>query len=310
MTNFANIRYLTGLRVTAGILLIRKNDADLFLDGRYSEAGKAVTWMRVRPAEELPKVLKKLRRVAFEESDITVERLSRWQRRYKNTKFVHSKGLVEGLRRVKDSEELHSIERACRITKSILRKIPGWLTVGTSELEISGRIELLAKSLGAEAMAFDTIVAFGENTSLPHHRPTTRKFQKGDIVQIDMGVKIDGYCSDMSRVFFTGRRTSEQARAYRALTDAKKLAERSVKVGVSNRALDRIARDRLKKYGYDKEFSHSLGHGVGLDIHEHPNLSKKAPLARLKRNEVITIEPGLYFSGKWGMRIEDTIVVR
>lgn len=184
------------------------------------------------------------------------------------------------------------------------------LRVGTSERELAQKIDALSARLGAERMAFDTIVAFGSNTSHPHHHPTRRTLTSTDIVQIDMGVKVDGYCSDYSRVFWMGQKTPEQKIAYKALLEAKKSAEKSIAVGVSNRALDQIARTVLLRYGYDAEFCHSLGHGLGLDIHEAPTLSTKAPLLRLLKNEVITIEPGLYFEGAWGMRVEDTIVVR
>lgn len=159
-------------------------------------------------------------------------------------------------------------------------------------------------------MAFDTIVGFGEHTSRPHHHPTDRALRKGDIVQIDLGLKIDGYCSDMSRVFYTGTKTSRQAKAYRALLEAKKTAEKMVKPGVDVRALDQAARRVLKKHGFGKEFCHALGHGLGLDIHEAPTISGKSKPYRLKKDEVITIEPGLYFPGEWGMRIEDTMIVR
>jgi Xaa-Pro aminopeptidase len=158
-------------------------------------------------------------------------------------------------------------------------------------------------------MAFETIVAFGENTSKPHHHPTERKLKKGDIVQIDMGVKINGYCSDYSDVYFTSPATPEQKIALSALKKAAKTAKKLVKEGISNRLLDQTARRILKTYGYDKEFSHALGHGVGLEIHEGVTLSSKAPVMKLKKNEVITIEPGLYFEGKWGMRVEETVVV-
>jgi Xaa-Pro aminopeptidase len=158
-------------------------------------------------------------------------------------------------------------------------------------------------------MAFPTIVGFGENTAFPHHHPTTRRLKRGDIVQIDLGVKAGGYCSDYSRVFFTAKPTAEQRKALLALKRAKAAAEQLIRVGMENRVLDLKAREVLASFGIEKAFTHALGHGVGLEIHEGLSISKKAKRKKLLKNEVITIEPGVYFPGKWGMRVEDTIVV-
>ena len=201
-----------------------------------------------------------------------------------------------------------------------------------TEKSLAWHIEKLSHELGADCMAFETIVAFGSNTSRPHHRPTAKKLQKGDIVQIDMGVKVHGYCSDCSRVFFTGMPTEEQQQVFDLLKKIAKETTRMAKAGVSNRTLDTWARNTLKKtliptllvhrslgeggtrtQTLDVFFLHSLGHGVGLEIHEGINLTSKnvgAPQrGALRRNEVITIEPGIYFAEKWGMRIEDTVLV-
>jgi Xaa-Pro aminopeptidase len=167
-----------------------------------------------------------------------------------------------------------------------------------------------ALELGADGLAFDPIVAFGTHTSSPHHHPTSRALQKGHLVQIDVGAKVKGYCGDMSEVYFTAKPTALQKKVYDTLTEAKNKAMRSVKAGVTTHALDRIARDVLKRDGFDAYFTHALGHGVGLDIHEGVTLSQKAPAQTLLAGEVITIEPGVYFDGKWGMRVEDMIVVQ
>jgi len=309
ITNLSNIRYLTGLQISAGAILVERTQATLFLDGRYYNEGKELSWMNVGDAKDFPRILKTVRTVGFEEKSITVHRLSRWKAQFKNTKFVQTKDFVEGLRQQKDSAELQSIKTACSMTKKILRTIPSFLVIGKTEREISWSIESLARKLGAESMAFETIVGFGENSSRPHHHPTHRKLRKSDIVQIDLGLKVNGYCSDMSRVFFLAPKTSAQRKAYSALLKAKKTAEKLVKKGVDVRALDLAARAVLKQYGYTHEFSHSLGHGLGLDIHEAPAVSAKAQKHLLKKGEVITVEPGLYFPGEWGMRVEDTIVV-
>ncbi|MEQ1849032.1 MAG: Xaa-Pro peptidase family protein [Candidatus Peribacteraceae bacterium] len=309
ITNLTNIRYLTGLTVSAGSILIANDEATLFVDGRYSEAATTVTWMKVKRHRDLLTDLSRIRRLGIEESVMTVAEHQRLHTKLKSTKLVQTKSMIEGLRMIKDQKEIKSVQAALRITKSILRSIPAWLRASISERDLAFRIEREALALGAETMAFPTIVGFGSNTSLPHHHPTDRPLRKTDIVQIDLGVKVDGYCSDMSRVFFIGTPTTEMKKVYRALKKAKKSAECLVHPGVSTRRLDRVARDSLKVENLEQYFVHSLGHGVGLDIHESPTLSSKAPDHRLRAGEIITIEPGVYIPGKWGMRIEDTIIV-
>jgi Xaa-Pro aminopeptidase len=235
--------------------------------------------------------------------------MDRWVNVLKNKKFVQIIGLIEGLRKIKDSSELHAISSACLITKKALSRVGSLMRYGMTERQLAFELVAYCMKQGADGMAFDTIVAFGQNTSKPHHKPTNRVLKKGDIVQVDMGCTYDGYCSDYSRVYFTCHPSPNQLKAYRALKEAKKVAEKFLKPGVLNTKLDEVARGVLRLHGYDKEFSHSLGHGVGLDIHEGVTLSMKAPPVRLRKNEVVTIEPGLYFPGKFGMRIEDTRIV-
>lgn len=312
ISDLSNIRYLTGSNVSSGLVLLTRRSVMFFVDGRYAESTKETSYpyVVIRPHSDCGVVLKKYRRVGFESEHVTVARLGRFRKLCPGVRFKPTSGIIEDLRRSKSPRELRAIQKACVLTKRVLRLIPTRLKIGVTERSLALDIEILSRSLGAESMAFDTIVAFGENTSRPHHRPGDRRLRRSDIVQIDMGVKIDGYCSDFSRVFWMGQITSTQVEAYKALLEAKKEAETAVRSGVTNRSLDAVARRALKRYGFDKEFCHSLGHGLGIDIHESPSLSMKAPLMTLRKNEVITIEPGLYFEGEWGMRVEDTIVVR
>ncbi len=312
VTDLKNIRYLTGMELSAGIVLVRGKKLELFVDARYFEAAKknVKRGVVVRPIGELEILCKKLPRIGIESEQFTLDRFGKWKKKYKNTKFVQTLGIIAKYRRQKTQEELKRIRRACSISLKVMKLVPTLLTQGVTEKNLSWSIECECRRFGADRMAFDTIVAFGENSAIPHHHPGDRMLKKGDLVQIDMGAEVGGYASDFSRVyFFETLPTDEQARALRALKKSKKEAEKLVRAGASNHALDRCARMELKKFGYDKEFSHSLGHGLGLDIHEGVTLSQKAPLQKLLRNEVITIEPGLYFEGRWGMRLEDTIIV-
>lgn len=311
ITDLRNIRYVSGLDVSAGCILVTKQGFTLYTDARYLEVAKAEAkkGITVCSLTLLADQLGKLGTVGIESENVTMARYTYWKKKYKNTKFVQTSGILEEFRRSKDPEELRCIRHACSITRSVLRLVPHLLKSGVTEQEIAWQLERECRKRGAEGMAFPSIVAFGEHTARPHHHPTQRRLSRGDLVQIDMGASYHGYCSDFSRVYFTVQPTVDQARALRALKEAKVVVEKSLRVGVTNRSLDRCAREVLKKYGYDKEFSHALGHGLGLDIHEGVTLSRKAPRQILKQCEVITIEPGLYFEGRWGMRIEDTIVV-
>ncbi len=311
VTDLTNILYLTGLSVSAGCILVTGKGYSLFLDSRYLESAKKIQskGLKICPIDTLQNALENLKNVGIESDNVTLSRMNRWKRKFKNTKFVQTVGIIEEFRRSKSPDELRRIKRACAITQSVLRLIPRFLKPGITEKDLAWILELECRKRGGSGMAFESIVAFGEHTAVPHHHPTDRKLRKGDLVQIDVGTKFAGYCSDYSRVYFTAKPTADQKRAMTALKKASAAAMNILKPGVTNRALDACARSVLKSYGYDKEFSHALGHGVGLDIHEGVTLSSRAPTQKIKKNEVITIEPGLYFEGRWGMRIEETIVV-
>lgn len=310
LTNPLNIRYLTGATMSEGVLLVKPRSVLLFADARYAEAVKHAVSRSIRVCDpaELPRVLAGYERCGFEEAHVTAARLHGWKTRFKSTKFVHSNGLVEGLRRKKDADELRRIKRALTLTSTILRDVPSWLHPGITERALAWMIHQQAIERGAEGLAFETIVAFGPHTSVPHHHPTDRRLRARDIVQIDMGVRFDGYCSDRSEVFFVGRPTAEQRRVYDAVQNAKKAAIAAVRPGVTCAALDACARERLAEASLESFFAHALGHGVGLDIHEGVTLSGRSR-DTLQQHEVVTIEPGVYLPGRFGVRLEDTIVV-
>ena len=311
VSHLPNIFYLSGCRLSAGRMLLTKDRMMLYVDARYSERARKEGKKTIvhRPYEKLHDDLMPFPSIGIEAEHVTLAQEKRWKKQLKNKKLVHTLDLLEGLRRCKTTLELKSIQRACSITKVILRIIPSLLKLGITEQELAWKIFALAHQKGADELAFSTIVGFGPNTSIPHHEPSDRKLKKGDIVQIDMGVKVDGYCSDYSRVFFKASPTKDQKNAYDALLQAKNAAEKILKPGVTNHELDHAAREVLRSYDLDRFFTHALGHGVGIDIHEGVTLSSKTPKTKILKNEVVTIEPGLYFPGKWGMRVEDTHIV-
>ena len=310
VSNPTNIRYLSGVPIDDGLLLALPTKYILFANSLSFEMAESSAYDDVVVRSEgIEKFFAKLPECGIESDHVTIGRIARWKSKFKSTKFVHTENIVEEFRRAKSEDELKLMRRAHRITKELLRRIPASLRAGIREDQLAWKIETWARELGAEGMAFPCIVAFGSNSSRPHHHPTNRKLVRGDIVQIDIGAKYKGYCSDRSDVFFTGTPTREQKKAYVAVMEAKEKVKAAVKVGASTKKLDQIARDVLKKYGFDQYFVHSLGHGVGLDIHEGARLSSHVPDQKLLKNEVITIEPGVYFPGKFGIRLEDMVTV-
>ena len=310
ITNLVNIRYLTGLPVSAGVVLALPRRFVLFVDARYRGMTDHLSGnITVKDIGQLPAIMHSVPECGFESEDVTVLRKSSWRRTFPKTTFVPTVGVLQAFRRQKDGDELQCLRRAHRMTKELLRRVPAMLKRSITEERLARQLLLWALELGAEGLSFPPIVAFGTHTACPHHRPTSRTLQKGHVVQIDVGVQYRGYCADMSEVFFTVAPTKVQQQVYRTLCLAKNRATTMVKVGASTHALDTLVRAMLTKAGIEQYFTHSLGHGVGLEIHEGPSLSQKAKDVRLLKNEVITIEPGVYFPGKFGMRVEDMVTV-
>ena len=311
ITNPVNILYLTGVEADPGFVLLHGKKFTLFVSelDRESAERSVRKGITVAHYEELEPTLKKLKRCGFEKNAVSVGRYGIWKRKFKNTKFVQTEGIVEEYRRTKDAEELRKFKKAQRITRQMIKRVPKALKQGMTEKELAWKLESWAHELGADGLSFDAIVGFGTHTSCPHHVPTNRKFIKGHLVQIDVGVRYQGYCADQSRVFVTGELTHQQKRVLKAVQEAKRKATKAVKPGVKGPTLDRIARDVLKKYDLEEYFPHTLGHAIGLEIHEDPRLSMKLKKVKLKKHEIVTIEPGVYIPGKFGMRLEDEIIV-
>ncbi len=305
-----NVRYLCGLKATEALLLVTRRAATLIVDGRYVEVARLLRSRSLHIADrsDMPMLFAKVMTCGFEGHHVTVERLIRWRRLFKGTKFVQTSGLVEGLRRKKDYEEIRTMRRALLITKSVLALVPRFLRPGVSEQRVANRILAAMLDRGADGLAFEAIVAFGKNSSLPHHRAGRTVLRRRDIVQIDIGAKVDGYCADMSEVFFVGDPTPEQRRVHAAVHDAKRAVKKMLKAGVACKNLDALARDVLARHGYPP-YPHALGHGVGLDVHEGVVLAERSNDSLLP-GEVIAIEPGVYIPGKFGIRLEETVFVK
>lgn len=329
VTNKTNILYLSGFS-GSGYLVLHGEKGFLFTDGRYRILAENEVNGGDREGalgQTLPRrfkiidttngfddawrnFLKKthIRKIGIEGNFVTLRFFKQLEKLSGKTKLVDIKNELDKRRMVKKPFELNNINKAQKITEKVLETLKKELKKGMTEKEIAWRIEVLAHEFGAEGMAFHPIVATTKNSACPHHKNGGKKLNKGDILLIDMGVKYRGYCSDMTRMIFTGQPTEEQREIYELVLEAQENAIKNLRAGITGKAVDKFARSVIKKAGYEKQFSHSLGHGVGLDIHELPNLSQKYK-EKIPGGSVVTIEPGVYLPGKFGVRIEDMVLV-
>lgn len=310
VSNPINVRYLTGLS-EEGILIIAPKENIFVTDGRYIESVNRNLTIDDEIVAYESKNLNKFdyeaifmlcENVGFEESYVTYEQYKKYLQTYQ-VNLVETEGLIENQRIVKDEEEIALIQKACEITDKAYEHIIRNIKKGMTEKEVAFEIEKFMLLNGADGIAFDLIVAFGENTSMPHAVPTDRVIQKGDIIQFDIGCKVGGYCSDFSRVVFVEEMKEEYKEAYEFVLGEKVRLENALKEGANIKTVikDRETEYRLKNYA----IMHAFGHGVGLNIHELPILRSSVDCI-LKEDAVIAVEPGVYLPGKFGIRIEDT----
>jgi Xaa-Pro aminopeptidase len=313
--NMSNIRYLSGFTGSEGVLLIGYHQTTLFIDGRYtSQAGQETEGFKIIVcAEKIEAVIKaiknyKLKRVGFEADAITLEQYNQLTSSIQKEKFIDLTEELRMLRACKDDTEIALMKKAAQISSSAVRSIISRVKPGWKEKELAWQLEIEARKNGADGLAFETIVAAGEHSSLPHARPTDRKIKKGDFVVIDFGVRYKSYCSDETCTIAFGKLTDKQKNAYQIVKDAHDRALDMVVANIHAAEIDKRTRDIFGKK-YDRYFVHGTGHGVGLDVHEAPRLSSKSSDI-LKSGMVFTIEPGLYIPGLWGIRIEDTVLLK
>jgi Xaa-Pro dipeptidase len=224
--------------------------------------------------------------------------------------LVPTRGVVEALRRVKDDAELGALAEACRLSDEALALLLPEVAVGRTERDLARRLEWLLLEVGGEAVAFESIVAGGPNSAIPHHSPTDRPLERGDLLKIDFGARFQGYHADETRTFVVGAEAQEWQRELHGLVaEAQRRGVAALAVGVPARDVDHASRGFIADSGHAEHFGHGLGHGVGLDIHEAPFLSALAT-GILEDRTPVTVEPGIYLPGRGGVRIEDTLVVR
>lgn len=313
ISNPINVKYLTGLDAEGTLLVTRKENVYI-TDGRYIEYVHSTLTLFDEiivydisdvSAEDYENFFMFCENVGFEEHYVTYAGYKEYMRKYKINNLVETEYIIEKQRMLKDEEELKNLCTACEITDECFSYILSYIKPGMTEKQIANEIEEYYKER-SDGLAFDTIVASGENTSKPHAVPTDRKIQEQDIITIDMGCKYNGYCSDMTRTFFVGSVPEEVKPVYDLVLKNQIQTSEDFKDGASTRQLTKMVENDFKLNNYT--LIHSLGHGVGLEIHEPPYISYRNDVP-LKENMVITNEPGIYIPGKFGVRIEDTVQI-
>ena len=311
-------RYLTGFPSSLGYLLIGPCGAVLFMDGRYYEAAcRAVRPpVRVVLTERLSEQLGEAARemgcgTIYTETEITIRELEGFRRLLPACEVEASgklTGLLEEQRAIKTAEETGRIRKAQRVAEAAFAEILAYIRPGVKEADIALELDYRMRKKGAEDMAFETIAVAGPHSSLPHGVPGDYRVQNGDLVVLDFGAVYGGYRSDMTRTVAVGHVTYEMRRVYETVLQAQRAALDVLRPGLACAEADRAAREPIEKAGYGAYFNHSTGHGVGLEIHERPNLSSRSE-AVLAEGQIVTVEPGVYVPGKFGVRIEDMVSI-
>jgi Xaa-Pro aminopeptidase len=324
VTHLPNIRYLCGFTGTSGALVIWDERVAFFTDGRYTEQARAeVQAARVAIRRQPPLAAasewliknanslgrKHPRRLGIESEHLTVAARTELASALRPSfRLLETRGLVEKARMVKDTEEIERLRRAAVFGASLFDRALAVIRPGVQETEVAAEMEYAARRLGAEEMSFPTIVAAGKRSALPHGRASIAAIPRRGFVVCDFGVILAGYCSDRTRTVHVGRPRGRDRRMYAAVLEAQACALEKVRAGASVGEVDSAARSALKKKGLAGYFTHSTGHGVGLEIHEAPRIAA-GRTEILRSGMVITIEPGVYVAGSGGVRIEDMVVV-
>ena len=313
VSNPINIKYLTNIEAE-GILLVTRKENLFITDGRYIEdVHNTLTLFdeivvydaRGLTKDDYENFFMFCENVGFEENYVTYAKYKEYIRKYKINSLVETENMIEKQRMVKDEEEIENLRRACKVTDDCFEHIVNYIRPGMSEKQIAREIDYYYYK-HSEGLSFDTIVASGENSSKPHAVPTDRKIQEIDIITIDMGCKINGYCSDMTRTIFVGKITDEVKSVYDLVLKNQEQVLKDMKDNANTKQISKMVDNDFRLNNYD--LIHALGHGVGLEIHEGPILSINSENI-LKENMVVTDEPGIYIAGQFGVRIEDTVLI-
>lgn len=316
VTKRENYIYLSGFTGDSAYLIITQDKAILMTDSRFTEQAGIqapdyeIVEYRGSFAKALDDLLKnrRINTLGFEEYDISYEQYLDYIDNLHVGKLVPFGKIIEKFRMVKDSKEIETIKKAVKVADDAFTHILGFIKPGVSELEIAAELEYFMKRNGATGISFETIIASGKRSSMPHGTASSKKVEKGDAITMDYGALFENYCSDMTRTIFLGEPDSEMRRIYNIVLDAQMRAIDGAHRGKTGKEIDLIARDIIYKAGFEKNFGHGLGHSVGLEIHEEPRLSVAGEVA-MENGMAVTVEPGIYVPGLGGVRIEDIIVI-
>ncbi len=315
-----NQRYLTGFDYTDGYVLVTKNRSYVLADFRYIEAARAAVnsaeYEVIMPDTSMLVCLSSLldenecKTVLFEDVTLSVADLERMKKMLAGKELsAGASSIADGLRLYKDEDEIEKMKKAQAITDAGFAHMMNVLTPDMTEVEAALELEFFMRRMGSEGVAFETIAVSGSASSLPHGVPRNVKLEKG-FFTMDFGAKFEGYCSDMTRTVVIGKADADMKKLYDTVLSAQTAALDFIKEGINCKDADTVARDIINAAGYEGRFGHSLGHGVGMYIHESPRLAQKvAPDYKLRRGHIVTVEPGIYIEGLYGCRIEDMVGV-
>lgn len=310
-----NRRYLTGFTGSAGYVLITKDRAILLTDFRYmTQAPQQAVDFEVIEHAKVSDTLRGLlsdmniKQLAFEQDHMTYVAYTTLAQELSPVELVPVSSIVEDIRMIKDAEELQIMREAAELADRTFSHILNYLKPGVSELDISLEMEFFMRKNGASATSFDTIIASGERSALPHGVASEKLLQPNELITMDFGAIYKGYCSDITRTVMLGAPSDKQKEIYNIVLESQLYALEHIRPGMTGREADALSRDIITKYGYGPNFGHSLGHGVGMEVHEFPRLAKTGDTV-LTPGMVVTVEPGIYVPGFGGVRIEDDIII-
>lgn len=316
ITNSTNIRYLTGFTGSAGLLLVLDQSAYFFTDGRYIQQSKEqvqnakITIISNSYFDELNNhnLLSSKMNIGFESEHMSFSYYETMISNFPKINWISTNSIVENLAAIKDNEEIQSLKTAIEITDEVFTKIIPEIKQGVTEKYISTKISYLFKMNGAEGDSYESIIAGGPRSALPHARPTDRKFEKGDFIVMDFGALYNGYHADMTRTLVVGKPTNKHTEIYDIVLESQLNGINTARSGIPCSEVDNACRSIIKDNGYGDMFTHSTGHGIGLEVHTLPRVHKNNH-ELLKQNQVITIEPGIYIPDWGGVRIEDDCLI-
>ena len=301
-----NRQYVSGFTGSMGAVVVTKKSAELFVDARYTIRATRESPLPVKPFNPITP-LKRPGKIGIEDK-ITVREFQKLKKDYTRVKFIVTNNVIENLRAVKSGQETKFIKTAQKINDKIFAAIKKWPLMKMTEIEVSQKMERLAIKLGADSMAFESIVAWGPNAAAPHHLSSNQKIKRNNFLLLDFGALVKGYHSDFTRTLFIGQPSRKQEKIYNTVLEAQERGIAKVRTGNKGASVDDAARNYIKKADFGPKFTHNTGHGVGLEIHELPNFSPKSEDV-LQSGMIVTVEPGIYIENWGGVRVEDMILV-